>query len=111
MALLSVQQIAMAGAQITFNACAGGGDSFVNSGSVIIFIKNDDASSKTVTLAGTGPDNFGLTGSFLNLAIVVPAGQIWKGGPFPPNRFNDANNQVQLTYSAVTSLTIAILAA
>jgi len=30
-------------------------------------------------------------------------------GPFPKNRFDDATGKVQITYSAVVSLTVAIV--
>ena len=111
MALLSVQKALLAGQQLTFNSCAVGGDSFVNSGNVYCIVRNQDASSKTVTFDAPGTDNFGLSGAFADVAVVVVNAQTSIIGPFPPNRFNDANGQVQITYSAVTSLTIAIVSA
>jgi hypothetical protein len=110
MATLSVQIPSQAGSQVTFQAAAGGGDEFPNSGYVRLVIKNDDASSKTVTVVGGGRDNYGLQGTFLNQTIVVPAGQMHIAGPFVKNRYDDVDGFVQLTYSAVTSLSVAAIA-
>ena len=42
------------------------------------------------------------------ITLVVPAtsGDKWLG-PFAPDRFNDINGFVQVTYSAVTGLTVS----
>lgn len=106
MAELSTEVITQAGISPTFNSAAAGGDSFTHGAKTYIHIKNDDASSHTVTVAsqytatpGIGP---------VDLAITVPAGEERIAGPFNSN-FKDSGGDVQLTYDAVTQLTVAVL--
>lgn len=106
MANYQPQSPSLTGLNLTMNAAAGGGDSFDNNGSVLVRINNGSGGAITITADGPKADNFGITGDSHDLGISVPAGEnrIW--GPFPTNRFNDANGRVQLTYSGVTTLTI-----
>lgn len=108
MAALSTQTSARGGTAITAASAAGGGDSFANSGKEMIWIKNGDSSSMTLTIA-TNATTDGLT--VPNRTVAVAAGATKLIGPFPTPIYNDVNGNVQLTYSAVTSLTVAILAA
>ena len=107
MATLVVEQIIRSGTGLepTFNACAAGGDEFVND-AFFIHIKNGAGSPQTVTIATpVTVDNLAVD----DLAIAIPAGEERMIGPFPTVNYNDANDKVQLTYSAVVSLTVAIL--
>lgn len=106
MATLSVQKPVLAGTTITYGACAGGGDQFTNTGKEFILIKNGDASPHTITVASPTQCS---QGSTHNVAVVVSAGAELSIGPFASARFNDINGFAQLTYSAVTSVTIAIV--
>jgi hypothetical protein len=108
MAELSVQTIdRIAGTVVSMSAAAGGGDSFKNTGATYMRIANGSGGAITITADCPNPDNFGVTGAALDLAISVAAGATKVWGPFDPKRFNDANGLVQLTYSGVTSLTVA----
>ena len=111
MAILTPQSATLTGAVITFDACAGGGDSFPNQGRTSVLIRNGSGGNLTVTADCPNPDNFGVSGSGLDAAVIVPTGATtdFAWGPFSPARFNDANGRVQLTYSGVTSLSIAVL--
>jgi len=110
MATLSVQSTAAAGTAITFTAAAGGGDKFANSGSQRLLVRNDDASPVTVTIDAPGTCNFGAAANAAHdLAVSVAAGAEKWIGPFDVSRFNDSNGFVNISYSGVTSLTVAVV--
>lgn len=98
--------------QINFNltetteACNVDGNFFTNNGEAFIHIINGSGGSLTVTVDSPQLCN---QGSTHDLAVAVPAGEERMIGPFDPKRFNDDDGYVQLTYSGVTSLTIAVL--
>jgi|SRR5262245_5769783 len=104
MAVISVQQIPMAGAEVTFSAASAGGDSFPNSGYVRARVRNTTAGAKNVTFEGPGVDNFGVShATAFDMTVSIPAAVAGVPGektigPFPQNRFNDANSRVQVTY-------------
>lgn len=112
MATLTVQNTTDTGADITFTACGAGGDQFLNSASTIIIVKNDDAAAKTVTVTAqstsTTANGYG-TVTKEDSVFEVGAGEQAILGSFGNRAFNDANGYVQITYSAVTSLSIAAL--
>jgi hypothetical protein len=85
--------------------CAAGGDQFLNDGKTIIYLKNTNATTRTVTVA-TGGTAGGLAIADVAIAVVQNAEVIV--GPFDPRIFNDANGYIQLTYTGVaTLLTVA----
>lgn len=43
------------------------------------------------------------------MAVAVPDGEERIIGPFSKNRFDDVDGKVQVTYSAVTSVTVAVV--
>jgi len=115
MATLTRQQITEDGADITFTAAGGSGDVVDNSdGKTFLLIKNGDVSSKTVTIAeqisGTTVEDptYG-TLSKANAAVTVSAGTTASIGPFKKTAFNNSSNQISITYSATTSLTVAAM--
>ena len=117
MALLNVQTVAMDGTVITFAAAAGAGDSVINSGRVELRIRNASGAPKNVTIEGPGVDNFGIshaTAFDLTVSIPAAAGGIpgeKTMGPFPANRFNDAQGRVQIAYpGGETDLSVAAVA-
>ena len=113
MATLTPQKIIDLGTTETLASAAGGGDEFVNSGVEFIHIQNNHASAAynvTITAQVTNihHQQFGsVTKS--NVVKAVAAGGDAYIGPFKQSAFNDANNKVQITYSAVTSLKVAVL--
>lgn len=105
MADITVQTISRSGLEATYQACAGGGDKFVNTGVEFIHIKNVDVADKTLTMALQATVD---GQSVAAKTVVITAGEERLVGPFP-TAYNDSQSKVNLTYSAVTSLTIAVL--
>ena len=106
MATLTAQSIVRTGLAASYASCDAGGDEFVNNQLEWIRVKNDDASAKTVTVV-TQQTVDGL--AIADQEIVVAAGTVVDIGPFSSGVYNDSGGKVQLTYSAVTSLSIALL--
>ena len=78
----------------------------MNSGRDFIHIKNGAGSPQTITIASPTACNEGGTHP---LVIAVPLTSEAMIGPFPQVRFNDIYGKVNVTYSAVVTLTIAII--
>lgn len=105
MATLSPQSILDAGTAPTFAAAAGGGDACITGAGILLAVTNGDASSKTVTVATPGTVN-GL--AIADRAVVVAAGTT----AYIPigNDYRDPSTGLAaITYSAVTSVTVAVL--
>jgi hypothetical protein len=112
MAELTIQQITEAGGSVTYSAAGGDGDTADNGGSTFLHIKNGGESSITATITAktTSVENsiYGdLTKTNASIAIE-PAAEAFIG-PFKPAAFNDGNGEITITYSGVTSVTIAAL--
>ncbi len=109
MALLAAAAVvSRAGIDVTGVAASAGGDSFVNDGKTHVHINNGGAAPVTVTFAIQSTVDGIAVGS--GKQVVVPAGKTLIVGPFPPGIYNDNSNRVQMTYSAVTSVLVAVLA-
>lgn len=104
MALLTTQIVSVAGIAQTLAAATAGGDTFFPNDVTILVVKNGDGSPHTVTVVS--PVNCD-QGFEHDVAVVVAAGATELIGPFPAGRFAAANGQGSITYSAVTSVTIA----
>ena len=111
MALLTVQNIVEAGIVPTYAAAAGGGDTFPNpeDQSTFLVVINGGGGSINVTLTSQiatasvpGVGNVALS----DRVVAVANGTTRFIGPLPP-RFNNAAGQVAVTYSGVTSVTVA----
>ena len=108
MATLTAQKINDLGVIETLVSAGASGDEFVNSGVEVIHIKNKHGSTTftvTVTAQVTSihhPQFGSVTKS--SVAKAVTAGNDAFIGPFKQSAFNDANNKVQITYSAVDAL-------
>lgn len=112
MALIVPQQIVLVdGIVPTYETCEAGGDEFVNSGQIVIHMKNANATlPRSVIIDTYTKCNYGLDTEH-DVTVVVPAGP---GeiviGPFPKSRFNDALGRVQLTYTdGAADLSIAVV--
>lgn len=110
---LTVQEVDEDGLNASYVAANAGGDYFANPvGDRFIHVKNAGGGSINVTVTAQDTDadisGFG-TLTKASQVIAVPAGEDRFVGPFPLRAFNDANGDVQLTYSGVTSVTIAAL--
>lgn len=110
MATLSVQVISRTGTAATYGAAAGGGDEFVNDGTSRLHVKNGGGSPITVTIDSPNTCNFGVAANAAHdYAITVGAGADKFIGPFSADQFNDVNGKVQVTYSGVTTVTVAVM--
>lgn len=111
MATLTVQDIVETGLNATYDAANAGGDTFQNSsnGRIFLHVKNDDASSHTVTVAATA-STYNLPGIGLvdknDISVSVPASGERFIGPFALSAFG-ANPDI--TYDDVTSVSIAVV--
>lgn len=115
MATLTRQVLGEDGLTASYGAAAVSGDQVNNAdGKTFLHIKNASGVSVTVTVAEqitgttvTNPTLGKLTKA--NATKAIGAGAEGFFGPFAKGGFNDANSNIQVTYSAVTSVTIAAL--
>lgn len=116
MAQLTINSHAFAGLEPAFVAAAAGGDKFTNPNDerTYVRVKNGGASPITVTVAPVAPNSVKQAGatpgpvSLPNYSVPVPASGDITIGPFPA-AYNDADGNVNLTYSGVTSVTVAAI--
>lgn len=87
-------------------AASVGGDKIVANDRAFLVVKNADAAPHTVTLVTPGMVA-GL--AIADKPVVVAAGATAFIGPFG-SVFVDANNQISLTYDAVTAVTVGVFA-
>jgi len=95
----------VAGAAPVSHAAAAS-DSFSNNGKTMVRVTNGGGSPITVTF--DDPNSVsppGATAWNPDAAVTVTNGQARIIGPFPANRFNDANGRCQIAWSATTSVT------
>ncbi len=112
MATLASQAANEDGLTVAETAAAGGGDQFTNTGIEFLLVNNESGGAITVTI--TAQDTSTTTGGFGILTkddrvISVGAGAIEIIGKFAKSAYNDSSNFVQVTYSGVTSLTVAVI--
>ncbi len=112
MAILNVQDVGASGLAPAFAAAAAGGDEFPLSEHVVLRVKNGGAASITVTLKTKKPSNYGESNDVVfNVAagaeMSIRPGAI-KGGI---ERFANGNGRAEVTYSAVASVTVAVVGA
>jgi len=108
MATLTVQPVALGGAAVTTAAASGGGDEFPNNGKTLYRVTNGGGSPITVTFTATGVLPSGAAIASVS-AVSVAAGATKYFGPFPEQFFNNSNGRVAVTYSGVTSVTVAAI--
>lgn len=106
MGVLSVQQVSLTGLSATYTAAATAGDEFANSGKSVLHVMNADSASTTVTVNSVDNCNQGYDH---NVAVAVPSGSEIFIGPFNRARFNAADGNVDVTYSSVADLTVAVV--
>lgn len=105
MTVLIAQSMPLGGLQPTYAAAAGGGDQAPVGEKLVLHVRNDDASAKTVTVVTPGTVG-GL--AIADAAQVIPAG----ADAFIPlkSTYRDpATGRAAITYSAATSVTVAVL--
>lgn len=109
MAVLTVQSSALTGTELAaYASAAAGGDSFANDGTIMLHVKNGGGAPINVTAVAKTACN---QGTLHDAVVSVTNGKEALIGPFPTSRFNDVNGKVSITYSAVTSVTVAVIKA
>ncbi|NVM56425.1 MAG: hypothetical protein HWN66_22195 [Candidatus Helarchaeota archaeon] len=105
MADLTPQVIVLTGLEPSYQACAAGGDAVVNDGRIFLHFVNGATESEvtvdSVRACDQGVDH--------NVVVTVPASEDKMIGPFNKDRFNDANGKIQITYTNVTTITVAAI--
>lgn len=107
MALLTVQQVTLAGLQPEFTPADVAGDQApMDSDNVFVVVRNGGASDVDVTINSVKPCDQGFDHDEV---VTVPAGEeAWIGGSkFRRDRFVDSQGRVSWTYSDTASVTVA----
>jgi hypothetical protein len=108
MATLAVQKGARTGTAITYVAAAAGGDQFPAAPGRALHVKNDGGSSIDVTINSQKVCDQGVDHDVV-VAVAAGAEKVLSG--FTSERFADANGYVQVAYSGVTTVTVAVVEA
>lgn len=103
MAVLSPQSVALPSTLPTFTAAAGGGDTTSGGAGRFLVVKNGGGSSINVTLAIPGNDDFGNARPDLVVAVANATERY-----IPLNRA-EFGDPIAITYSGVTSVTVAVI--
>lgn len=104
MATLAIQQASKAGTIVTLVAAAGGGDKFPAAPDRALRVKNADATATVVTIVAQKACNQGV---LHDNVVSVAAGEERTIGGLNQDQYVDAQGLVNVTYSKVTSLTVA----
>lgn len=107
MATLATQQIVLGGLEPTYAAAGGSGDKFTPGDNVFLHVKNTNASSRTVTIDSKVASNYGTD---VDPAVSVDAttGDTMIG-PLPAQRFAGTDGLGDISYSATTNVTVAVI--
>ena len=103
MADLNAQTLSGAGAALTFNACAAGGDTVPLDTKTHIIFRNANVATRTVTATWT------IDGASVTRQYTVPASSNGYGLHLDPAIYSDANGRASLTYSTEVDLSVAIV--
>jgi hypothetical protein len=106
MTILNVLRVNQNGANPAFVAASSTGDEFPNDGKTMFHVKNSGAASITITVNSSQPCNYGFDHDH---TVTVPNGGERMIGPFDRTRFNNSVGNVEVSYSAVTSVTVAAI--
>jgi hypothetical protein len=103
-ALLAPQIVPVTGLEATYTSASDGGDTIAPDNGLVLHVRNADASDKTVTVVRPGAQ-YGQANP--DVAVVVTAGE----NRFIkiPRELADTDGLIDVTYSAVTSVTVALL--
>jgi hypothetical protein len=108
MALLAAQSVVTGGLEATYSAAAGGGDTVVPDERTFLHYKNASGGDITITLTCEGTCSFGSSTPTHDRVVVCTAGEERYIPTGPAARFADATTGlVSITYSGVTTLTVA----
>lgn len=106
MAVLTVVEPTIDGNDPLYVAAAGGGDEFAVDDDTVFHVRNGSGVSVNVTLTSTAGTEPGIAAA--NKVVAVPAGANRDIRVKPAGRFKNANGRCAVTYSAVTTVTVAV---
>lgn len=108
MALLAPQIPRVTGTTATFTSAAGGGDTVAPSPTGVLHVRNAGGSSINVTIVVPGTDEFGQARPDIVRAVAAGAHEMI--GPLSsPLLADPTDGLIDITYSAVTSVTVAYI--
>lgn len=93
---------------IPFAAATGGGDEFANTGRELLLVRHTNAGGAAVTLTiatQAAPDGLAVA----DKTVTIDPGEDHALGPWPTSIYNDADGNVQLTWSSATDIEIAVV--
>lgn len=105
MAILSPQTVAVAGLNATYVAAAAGGDTVAPAAGLVLHVKNGDAAPNTVTLVRPGAQ-YGQPNPDVSITVAAGGAQFIR---VPPEFADSSDQLIDVTYSAVTAVTVALL--
>lgn len=108
MALLVQQTAKIIGTTITYSAADAGGDTLAPIGRGCLHVRNNSAGAVTVTVVTPGNTRYGQADP--DVPVTVAAGAEVAIGPFPQELADPSTRLVSVTYSAVASVTVALVA-
>lgn len=106
MAILIRVEPVITGVDPGFVPAAAGGDSFPVDDDTVLHVFNGGGASINVTLVSQAVAEPGIAAA--NIVVPVAAGARRNIRVRPSARFRDSNRRCQVTYSAVTSVTVAV---
>lgn len=107
MALLSAQPPVITGTALTFSAASAGGDTLYPVPAGALLVRNSSTAAITVTIVTPGNTRYGQADP--DVPVVVGVGVTAAIGPLPQELRDSTDGQVRVTYSAVASVTVAVL--
>lgn len=105
MAVLTYQSPTIAGTTLNAVAASVGGDTIVPSASGFLQVKNGGGASITVTIVVPGNTKYGQAQP--DVPVTVAAGATALIGILPADLADPSNGRVGISYSSVTSVTVA----
>src|SRR4051812_3710104 len=94
-------------ATVTLAAASAGGDVVTNTnGGVVLVLTNSAVSTQTVTVKSSADAPFAPGTAAVDVALPILAGKTLIYGPLSAEAFNNGSGVVELTYSAVVTLTV-----
>ena len=94
------------GLDVSYAAANADGNFFENNGKTVLLVKNASGGDITVTTDSQTNSNQGYDN---DEDAVIGNGEIGCIGKFSKNRFNDSDGNVNVTYSGVSSVTVAVV--
>lgn len=108
MATLTYKQPVIGGTDPAFAAAAGGGDKVPPNDHGYLHVKNGGGSPITVTVLVPGNTKYGLANPDPTISVPATTGERIIG-PFPADMADPADGLVAITYSGVTTVTVAAI--